>query len=72
MRNVVAAEECGIPTVTVTTGLIVQMSTEQARTLGWPELPVVALDEALYGRPRAEIAELAAPYGEGVAAGLVA
>ena len=71
MRDMVAAEERGIPTVTVTTDPIVQMSTEQARALGLPELPVVALGEALYGRARAEIAELAAPYGERIAAGLV-
>ena len=70
MRDMVAAEEHGIPTVTVTTDDIIQMSTEQARALGLPKLPVVALGEALYGRPREEIAELAAPYGESVEAGL--
>ena len=70
MRDMVAAEERGIPTVTVTTDDIVQMSTEQARALGLPELPVVSMGVALYGRERSEIAELSASYGESVEAGL--
>ena len=63
----------GIPTVTVTTDDIIQMSTEQAKALGLPKLPVVALGEALYGRPREEIAR-APPRplrSESVEAGLV-
>ena len=71
MRDAVAAEERGLPTVTVTTDDILQMSTEQAKALGLPELPVIPLGEALYGRPREEIAELTAPYGEKVEGGLV-
>jgi len=72
MRDMVAAEDHGLPTVTVTVDDLVQMSTGQAAALGVPGAPVVALREPLYGRSRADIAAAAEPHGTSVEAGLTA
>ena len=63
MRDMVAAEDHGLPTVT---------ATGQAAALGVPGAPVVALREPLYGRSRADIAAVAEPHGTSVEAGLTA
>ena len=72
MRDMVAAEDRGLPTVTLTVDDLRQMSTDQAVALGVPGAPVVALGEALYGRSRADIASVAEPHGHRVEAGLMA
>jgi hypothetical protein len=70
MRDTVAVEDRGIPTVTVTVDDLLDMSTAQATVLGHPDLAVVPLRLSLYGRDRDEIAAMVEPFCGAIEAGL--
>lgn len=72
MRDAVAAEAAGVPTVLVLNRALLGIAGETARVVGRPDLPIVAVTEPLFGRSREEIAAVAAPLAPAVEGALVA
>ena len=60
MRDAIAAERRGLPTVLVLNGALENIVEETARVVCMRDVPVVAVEEPLFGRNRDEIAEIVA------------
>ena len=71
MRDAIAAERRGLPTVLVLNGALENIVEETARVVCMPDVPVVAVEEPLFGRDRDEIAEIGFARGGDVERALV-
>jgi hypothetical protein len=72
VRDAIAAEASGVPTVLVLNGALRGIAAETARVAGLPGLPIVTLEQPLHGLERDAIAAVAAPLAPAVAEALVA
>ena len=63
MRDAVAAEKSGVPSVVVLTEGLGSIASETARVLGRDGIPILTIEPSLFGRNRESIAEVVEPLG---------
>ena len=63
MRDAVAAEKSGVPSVVVLTEGLSSIANETARVLGRDGIPILTVEPSLFGLNREAIAEAVEPLG---------
>jgi len=71
MRDAIAAERRGIPCVLVLNGALESIVDETAQVVCMPDVPVVGIEQPLFGRSREEIAAIGRTHGDDVENALV-
>lgn len=71
MRDAIAAERRGVPCVLVLNGALEAIVEETARVVCVPDMPVVAIEQPLFGRSREEISGIGLDHGNAVERALV-
>ena len=64
MRDAIAAERHGIPCVLILNGSLENIVSETARSSCMPDVPIISIEQPLFGRSRNEIAAISAEYGD--------
>ena len=70
MRDAVAAEKNGVPSVVVLTDGLCSIASETARVLGREGLPIITVETSLFGLNREAIAQAVEPLGSQIAEAL--
>lgn len=70
MRDAVAAEKNGVPSVVVLTDGLCSIANETARVLGREGLPIITVETSLFGLNREAIAQVMEPLGSQIAEAL--
>ena len=71
MRDAIAAEKRGVPCALVLNGALESIVDETARVVCMPDVPVVGVEQSLFGRTREEIAAIGQTCGDAVERALV-
>ena len=71
MRDAIAAERRGLPSVLLLNAALESIAAETARVTCMPGVPVVGVGQSLFGRTREAIAEIGAEHGDAVERALV-
>ncbi len=70
MRDAVAAEKSGVPSVVVLIDGLCSIASETARVLGRERLPIITIEASLFGLNREAIAQAVEPLGPQIAEAL--
>ena len=71
MRDAIATERRGVPCVLVLNGALERIVDETARVVCLPDMPVVPIEQTLFGCSREEISGIGQAHGDAVERALV-